>query len=305
MTPVLITELQVANLTNDLNSKQPNGNYLTNIVGDGVSTGYPTGTLTLATVNSNVGNFGDASDVPSVTVNAKGLVTAVSNTAIQIAESQVTNLVSDLSGKQPTGNYITALNGDGSAAGPGNSAFTLATVNANPGVFGSAANLPIVTINAKGLATAATTTPIQIAEAQVTSLVGDLAGKQPVGNYITALSSDIVAAGPGSATATIQPNVVTNAKIAQMAANTLKGNNTAGVANASDLSASQVTAMLSPFVGDQGAGGVQGLVPAPSTGTYAAGDFLSASGTFAYVDQSKPINNTFSLLNQDGHTSLR
>ena len=40
--------------------------------------------LALATVNSNVGSFGSASAVPVITVNAKGLVTAVSTTAISI-----------------------------------------------------------------------------------------------------------------------------------------------------------------------------------------------------------------------------
>lgn len=37
---------------------------------------------TLATVNSNVGSFGGASSVPSFTVNAKGLITAASATAV-------------------------------------------------------------------------------------------------------------------------------------------------------------------------------------------------------------------------------
>jgi len=59
-----------------------------------------TNTATLATVNSNVGSFGTATQVPSVTVNGKGLITAASNTSIQIAESQVTNLTSDLAAKQ-------------------------------------------------------------------------------------------------------------------------------------------------------------------------------------------------------------
>ena len=41
-----------------------------------------TGAGTLATVNSNVGNFGSTTAIPVVTVNAKGLVTAVSTAAI-------------------------------------------------------------------------------------------------------------------------------------------------------------------------------------------------------------------------------
>lgn len=45
-------------------------------------TGNVTGTATLATVNSNVGSFGSSSSIPVVTVNAKGLVTAVSTATV-------------------------------------------------------------------------------------------------------------------------------------------------------------------------------------------------------------------------------
>jgi hypothetical protein len=46
---------------------------------------------TLATVNSNTGSFGDSTHVPAITVNGKGLITAVTSTAI--------------SGSTPPGNY--------------------------------------------------------------------------------------------------------------------------------------------------------------------------------------------------------
>lgn len=52
---------------------------------------------------------------------------------------------------------------------------------------------------------------------------------------LTALTGDVIATGPGAAPATIQSNVVTNAKLAQMAALTVKGNNTGAAANASDV----------------------------------------------------------------------
>ena len=52
------------------------------------------GTLTLATVNSNVGSYGTATSVPTVTVNAKGLVTAVTTNAIPTATSSVLGLAS-------------------------------------------------------------------------------------------------------------------------------------------------------------------------------------------------------------------
>lgn len=46
---------------------------------------------TLATVNSNVGTFGSASNVGTFTVNGKGLVTAASSTAISIPSTQVSD----------------------------------------------------------------------------------------------------------------------------------------------------------------------------------------------------------------------
>lgn len=80
---------------------------------------------------------------------------------------------------------------------------------------------------------------------------------------------------------TIGTNKVTNAKAAQMAAHTFKGNNTGSTANALDLTATQLTAELNAVVGDSGSGGTKGLVPAAAAGDQAAGKFLTAGGTYA------------------------
>jgi hypothetical protein len=74
---------------------------ITSLTGDVTASGPGAATTTLATVNSNTGSFGSASNAVSFTVNGKGLVTAASSTPIEIAQSQVTNLVSDLSAKAP------------------------------------------------------------------------------------------------------------------------------------------------------------------------------------------------------------
>lgn len=149
------------------------------LMGDVAASGPGVVVATLATVNANVGSFGTASSVGSYNVNGKGLTTSSVNIPIQIAESQVTNLVADLAGKQATGNYMTGLTGDGVANGPGSSVFNLATVNVSPGTFGDSGTVPQVTVNTKGLVTGINLSSIQIAEFQVTNLTYDLGNKQP------------------------------------------------------------------------------------------------------------------------------
>ena len=47
------------------------------------------GTLTLETVNLNVGTYGSTTETPTITVDAKGRITSVSSTALQITSSQL------------------------------------------------------------------------------------------------------------------------------------------------------------------------------------------------------------------------
>lgn len=173
---------------------------------------------------------------------------------------------STFNGKQGAGNYITALTGDGTASGPGSSALTLATVNSNVGSFGSASSVPAFTVNAKGLVTAASSTSIQIAESQVTNLVTDLAGKQPTGNYITALTSDVSASGPGSATATV--NSV--------------GGSSASAVNTATIAANNATTLntASTIVKRDGSGNfVAGTITAALSGNASTATALAANPT--------------------------
>lgn len=94
-----------------------------------------------------------------------------------------------------------------------------------------------------------------------------------------ALTGDVTVNNAG--VTAVGTNKVTNAMAAQMAAHTIKGNNTGSTANAADLTVTQVTAELNAFVGDSGAGGTKGLVPAPASGDAAANKVLKADGTWA------------------------
>jgi hypothetical protein len=126
-----------------------------------------------------------------------------------------------------------------------------------------------------------------------------LNGKQATGNYITALTGEVTATGPGSVAATIANSAVTNAKLADMAANTIKGNNTGLSAAPLDLTVAQTTAMLNAFVGDSGSGGTKGLVPAPAIGD--ATKYLKGDGTWATVSSlPSQTGNADKVLATDG-----
>jgi hypothetical protein len=112
-------------------------------------------TLTLATVNSNVGQFGSSTAIPVITVNAKGLVTAVTTDAVFIPSGAL-SFIGDVTGTGSTGSDTT---------------LTLATVNSNVGAYGSSTSVPTITVNAKGLVTAASQTAIPTATSSVTGLL--------------------------------------------------------------------------------------------------------------------------------------
>lgn len=80
------------------NGKQAAGNYITALTGDVTASGPGSVAATLATVNGNVGSFTHS----SITVNAKGLITAASSgTAPVTSVSGTTNQITSTGGTTP------------------------------------------------------------------------------------------------------------------------------------------------------------------------------------------------------------
>jgi hypothetical protein len=84
-----------------------------------------------------------------------------------------------------------------------------------------------------GRNTAGAGAPEELSVATAKTMLG-LTGTNSGDQTIT-LTGDVSGSGTGSFATTIGSNVVTNAKAAQMGANTIKGNNTAATANAADI----------------------------------------------------------------------
>lgn len=82
-----------------------------------------------------------------------------------------------------------------------------------------------------------------------------------------------ITASSGGTVWTIDNDVVSNAKLANMAANSIKGNNTGSSADPVDLTIAQATAMLDTFTSS-----LKGLAPSSGGGTT---NFLRADGSWA------------------------
>lgn len=101
----------VKTTTGAIGSTAPASSPTITLTGDASTPAMTSGTYTatLATVATPT-TVGTSSSVPTFSVSAKGLVNTASNIPIAIAESQVTNLTSDLSGKVATTTSLT-ING--------------------------------------------------------------------------------------------------------------------------------------------------------------------------------------------------
>ena len=270
--------------------------------GDATSTG---GSVAL-TIAPNAVTNAKAAQMAASTI--KGNSTGAAANATDLTAAQVKTLLAissaDVSGlgslaTASTVNLSTQVTGTLAAAQEPahtgdvtNTAGSLAlTIAANAVTNAKAAQMAASTLkgnNTAGAANAADLTAAQvktllaISSADVTGL-GALATASTV-NLSTQATGTLAAAqepahtgdvtnAAGSLALTIAVNAVTNAKAAQMAASTIKGNNTGASANAADLTGTQVTALL-----DSVTSAAKGLAPASGGGTT---NFLRADGTWS------------------------
>lgn len=190
-----------------------------------VTTTAGTTVNTLATVNSNVGTFGAATQVPNFTVNAKGLVTAAGQTAVAPAVTSITGMATGVStflATPTSANLKTAVTDE---TGSGSLVFATSPILVTPalgtptsGVLTSCTGLPLASVTgiAAGLATPLTTAPtgtgaiVLATSPTITTpgIVGTTAGgNATAGNVGEFISSNINSAGAVSLTTATPANV--------------------------------------------------------------------------------------------------
>lgn len=227
-----------------------------------------------------IGNLTEAtSSVLTISGGTGAIIGSGLTIQVKLATTSVSGYLSStdwntFNGKQAAGNYITALTGDATASGPGSVALTLATVNSNVGSFGSSTAIPVLTVNAKGLVTAAST-------AAVVAPAGTLTGATLAANVLASSLTSVgtIATGVWNGTTIAIANGGTGQTTAAAAMTALSPLTTKG----DILSFSTLNARLA--VGSDGqvltADSAQTLGvkwATPTTGTVTAVSVVSANG---------------------------
>ena len=102
--------------------------------------------ITLANSGVTAGSYGSATNIPAITVDSKGRITSVTNTAVSIPSGSLT-FTGDVTGSGTTGS---------------STALTLANSGVTAGSYGSASAIPQVTVDSKGRVTNISTTAVTV-----------------------------------------------------------------------------------------------------------------------------------------------
>ncbi len=198
---------------------------ITDLSGDVIGTGQGSVLTTLATTGVSAGAYGGSAAIPVLTIDAKGRVTAASMAALpaglglttQPAAALETAALAGIASEAARADHAhaiptTTLTGDVLGSGGGSVAAALATTGVSAGAYGSTAAIPVLTVDAKGRITAASTaaaltlttaTPAALGTAAVgvatTAARADHVHQTPT----TTLTGDATGSGAGSVAVTL------------------------------------------------------------------------------------------------------
>ena len=224
---------------NTFNNKQPAGNYLTALTGDGTASGPGSSVFTLASVTT-------PGTSPKVTYNAKGLVTS----GTTLSSGDIPNNSANTTGT--SANVTAASNSTLTTL----SALSLPYSQLTGAPSALTFNAPLsLSGNAVSISLATTSTPGYLSSTDWNTFNN----KQAAGAYITALTGDATASGPGSSSltfATVNSNTGSFGTASTIPSFTVNGkglitaasNNTVTTLPSLNLPASQVTGLTSGSV---------------------------------------------------------